>query len=330
MRILMVNKFHYLRGGAERVHFMVGGLLSDAGHEIAHLSMHHPHNHQTIWGRYFLDEVSYDSAPWRPKSWQAARRLFGGPEVARAVGKIVADTSPDVAILGNVYHQLGPSTLMDELARLGVPMVQMLHDYKIACRSYHLLRNRKPCELCAHQRFHHAAMHGCGGSRARGVLLALEAYHQARRWRHVDTFVAPSEFLIAQAKKMGFPHSIRLIRNPVVIGTQPSRAEKRNAVGYAGRLSSEKGLSVLIEAARGLPRINFRIAGDGPMEDELRRNLPQNVTMLGFLGADELIREMGSWRLAVVPSLTFENAPGAVLEAYALAATRCRVDSCYG
>ena len=319
MRILMVNKFHYRRGGAEHVHFMTERLLTGAGHEIAHLSMHHHRNQESIWEGYFLDEVSYDAAPWDLRSWKAARRLFGGADVAAAVNKIVVDTSPDVAILGNVYHQLGQSTLMDELARLGIPMVHMLHDYKIVCPSYHLLRDGKPCELCADQRFYHAARHACGGSRARGLLLALEAYHQAHRWGHVNSFVAPSQFLIEQAGKMGFPHPIRLIRNPVALDAQPSRAEKRLTVGYAGRLSIEKGLELLIECARALPRINFRIAGRGPLEDELRRDLPGNVAMLGFLTSEELLREMGTWRLAVVPSLTFENAPGAVLEAYGLA-----------
>ena len=164
----MVNKFHYPRGGAERIHFLVGNLMADAGHEVAHLSMRHPHNEPSIWSEYFLEEVDYHAAPWQGGAWKAARRLFGGADVANAVRQIVADTSPDVAVLGNIYHQLGQSTLMEELRRAGIPMVQMLHDFKIVCPSYLLLRNGRPCELCAHGRFHNAAKHGCGGSRLRG------------------------------------------------------------------------------------------------------------------------------------------------------------------
>ena len=145
MRILMVNKYHYLRGGAERIHFMIDDLLTKAGHEIAHLSMHHPLNTPTIWSGYFLEEVSYERSSWHVSSWKAARRLFGGAGVAKAVERIVSDTSPDVAILGNVYHQLGQSTLMETLAGLEIPMVQMLHDYKIVCPAYLLMRNGKPC-----------------------------------------------------------------------------------------------------------------------------------------------------------------------------------------
>lgn len=101
MRILMVNKFHYRRGGAEHVHFMAERLLTGAGHEIAHLSMHHHCNQESIWEGYFLDEVSYDAAPWNPRSWKAARRLFGGAEVAAAVNKLLV-----------IPHRTWPSSAM--------------------------------------------------------------------------------------------------------------------------------------------------------------------------------------------------------------------------
>ena len=316
MRILMVNKFHYPRGGAEISHFLVANLMADAGHEIAHLSMRHPLNEPSLWSEYFLEEVSYEAAPWQSKAWKAVRRMFGGADVANAVRRIVADTSPDVAVLGNIYHQLGPATLMEELRRADIPMVQILHDFKIVCPSYLLLRNGRSCELCAHGRFHNAAKHGCGGSRSRGVLLAMEAYYQSHRWHHVDTFVAPSQFLIDQARKMGFPHPIRLIRNPVELEPSPPNGQGRTAVGFAGRLSREKGLGVLLEAARRLPQIPFRVAGRGPLENELEERCPPNLTLLGYLTPQTLAREMSAWRIAVVPSIWFENAPGTVLEAY--------------
>ena len=115
---------------------------------------------------------------------------------------------------------------------------------------------------------------------------------------------------------MGFPHPIRLIRNPVEVKPLPANEQGRIAVGFAGRLSREKGLDVLLEAARGLPQIPFRVAGRGPMGNELKQRCPRNLTLLGHLTQEALDREMSCWRIAVVPSIWFENAPGAVLEAY--------------
>lgn len=35
MKILLINKFHYLRGGAERVYFNTAKVLSEHGHDLA-------------------------------------------------------------------------------------------------------------------------------------------------------------------------------------------------------------------------------------------------------------------------------------------------------
>ena len=35
MRILLVNKFHYLKGGSEKYYFELGELLKEHGHEVS-------------------------------------------------------------------------------------------------------------------------------------------------------------------------------------------------------------------------------------------------------------------------------------------------------
>ena len=44
MKILMVNSFHYLRGGAERCCFDLSALLEANGHKVIPFSMQHPRN----------------------------------------------------------------------------------------------------------------------------------------------------------------------------------------------------------------------------------------------------------------------------------------------
>ena len=39
MRILLVNKFHYLNGGSEKYYFELGKLLKEHGNEVAYFSM---------------------------------------------------------------------------------------------------------------------------------------------------------------------------------------------------------------------------------------------------------------------------------------------------
>jgi glycosyltransferase involved in cell wall biosynthesis len=49
------------------------------------------------------------------------------------------------------------------------------------------------------------------------------------------------------------------------------------------RLSPEKGIDILLENARKLPKVQFIIAGDGPERENLEKNSSQNVTFLGFV-----------------------------------------------
>lgn len=68
------------------------------------------------------------------------------------------------------------------------------------------------------------------------------------------------------------------------------RAELRLArptVLYVGRLAAEKGVDVLLEAARGL-EADVVVAGSGPEESPLRALAPANVRFLGHVERDEL------------------------------------------
>ena len=47
MRILLANKYYYLRSGTERYMFNATRLLEKQGHEIIPFAMHHPRNRPT-------------------------------------------------------------------------------------------------------------------------------------------------------------------------------------------------------------------------------------------------------------------------------------------
>ncbi len=199
----------------------------------------------------------------------------------------------------------------------------MLHDYKVVCPAYTMLQNGRSCTECANGRFYRSAVNGCGGSKARGLILAAESYWQWRAlnsYRRVDGFIAPSRFFIDTVTSMGFPYEVELLRNFVEIRGGSADPAASEAVGFAGRMSEEKGVDVLLDAAADLPSIPFRVAGDGPLLSAFRRRVNerrlQNVTLLGHMPHALLMREMATWRIAVVPSRSSENCPLAVLEPF--------------
>ncbi len=317
MRILHVNKYFFLQGGAEKAYFQFDELLRAAGHETLHFAMAESRNRPSPWSGYFPSEVLHDRPAWHAASWKAALRTLGAG-VSGPVRRIVREGRPDVALIHNAYHQLGQPALMGTLAALGVPAVHVLHDYKPLCGTHDLLRDGRPCFECANGAFWHAAWHGCGGSRGHGLTLAIEGYVQRPHYQRLEILTAPSLFLARKAREMGFTRDIRLLRNPIEIRTPIARPDQGVAVGFAGRLAREKGLDVLLEAARRLPHVPVRIAGDGPLGDALRAAHPANVTLLGKLDSTALEAEMRTWRFSVVPTISFENCSFAVLEACAM------------
>ena len=53
MRILMVNKFHYIVGGSETYYFALKRLLEENGHTVIEFSMHDERNIPSDYDNYF-------------------------------------------------------------------------------------------------------------------------------------------------------------------------------------------------------------------------------------------------------------------------------------
>jgi glycosyltransferase involved in cell wall biosynthesis len=320
MRVLLVTKFFHVRGGAERAVFEMDAALTAGGHETVHFALRDPRNRPSPWSAHFPSGASFEGGPLDGAALRGLGRLFYSPEVRRRLRGLVREARPDVAVLHNVYHQLGPAVLL-ELRALGLPAAMILHDYKVVCPAYSMLRAGAVCHDCAGQRFHRAAVHGCGGSRARGILLAAESTWQWRvlgTYAHVSAFATPSRHAADTLRRMGFPFPVQVVPNAVRIPASPADPARATAVGFAGRLAPEKGVDVLLGAAARLPAIEFRVAGEGPsgrgLAGQVARTGLRNVRLLGRLDDDGLEREMARWRIAVVPSIFAESCPYAVLE----------------
>jgi glycosyltransferase involved in cell wall biosynthesis len=100
-------------------------------------------------------------------------------------------------------------------------------------------------------------------------------------------------------------------------------AERDDVVVYAGRLSSEKGVSDLVAAWQewgdNAPILN--IIGDGPQKQQLLRQVAKsrtvNIRFTGQLSSADTVAMIGKARFLVVPSLWFEGFPMVIREALA-------------
>ena len=59
MKILFVNKFFFIKGGAETVYFQERDAMLQAGYQVVDFSMQHAENKPSPWEEFFVHNVDY-------------------------------------------------------------------------------------------------------------------------------------------------------------------------------------------------------------------------------------------------------------------------------
>jgi glycosyltransferase involved in cell wall biosynthesis len=115
---------------------------------------------------------------------------------------------------------------------------------------------------------------------------------------------------------------IRLMPNPVDGPFQTSQAKELNVL-FAGRLTREKGLLVLIEAFKSsmISNIGWRlhIAGSGDLLMELKSEIEKDpmIVFHGYVSQDTLSRLISESCVVCVPSISYEGFPTMITKAAA-------------
>ncbi len=319
-RVLIVNKFYYNRGGDCIASINLENLLKANGYEVAFFAMKYPENFESEYSQYFASQIDFSGGITAKIA--AAKRIFGLGDVARDFKKILRDFRPDVVHLNNIHSYISP--IVAKIAkRHHCRVVWTLHDYKLLCPSYSCLRDNASCELCFHKKSPVLKLRCMKNSLAASALAYIEAlrWNRATLERYTDAFICPSQFMALKMTSGGFnPDKLKVLCNFV----DPVKLEKFRTAEehtrldyycYVGRLSQEKGVATLLEAASQLP-YELRVAGDGPLSEELRSRFAHcnNIRFLGRLDASEVSRLLGEARFSVIPSEWYENNPLGVIE----------------
>ena len=318
MRVLLVNKFYYQRGGDCTAVFSTENLMKSKGHEVAVFSMQHPNNKQTVWNTYFPEEVSFSFSGVSKKA-SAAMRIFHSGEVVRKFRNLISNFNPDVVHLHNIHSYISP--IVAKIAHdNGIKVVWTLHDYKLICPTYTCLRNGCICEECFYDKKSVIKNKCMKNSRIASIM----AYMEARYWNRkklseiTNVFISPSAFLKTKMTEAGYsPEQIEVLPNFMPQSMMPA-AEKDNYYCYVGRLSYEKGIDTLLEAASKLP-YKLKIIGGGPLlETYSNKYKSDKIEFLGHTAPEELYRIVRNARLLVIPSVWYENNPFSVIESLCL------------
>jgi glycosyltransferase involved in cell wall biosynthesis len=326
MNILLVNKFYYLRGGAERSFFETKRLLESRGHRVIPFAMQDERNEPTAYARYFVDNVEFNRNHSLWEKVAIVPRVVYFRQARRRLERLLRRERVDLAHLHNIAHQISPS-ILHSLEKFRIPVVQTIHDYKLICPTYTMLVGGQVCERCHGGRYYRAALQRCNkGSFSASLLNVVEMYaHQALGLYRdgIDLFIAPSRFLRRKLIEDGL-RSVPILHLPNFIDTQDytPRYGGQDYCVYFGRLSVEKGVMTLIRSMRGLSGLRLLVVGEGlqrkVLEELIRKENLSNVELLGPLHGDDLKRVVQDSLFVVLPSQCYENCPFSILESFAL------------
>jgi glycosyltransferase involved in cell wall biosynthesis len=320
VRVLLLNNHWRPVGGAETVAIQTRRLLESAGHEVAVFSVAEDGEADGRWPRGGRGGTT---------GARAAGPLKGvwSIDAFRRLGRLLDDHPFDVAHAHNVYEGLTLSVL-DALERRGIPTVLTVHDYRAICANGVLRRpGGGPCTRCldASPLLWSAVRHRCvRGSLRLSTVAAAEASlnRLRRRYERLAGLLAPSRFLRRLLVQAGFPpQRIAFVPNAVPQAPPAAAPADPPRFVFAGRLTEDKGLDDLLQAARrvrGVARV--AVVGTGRRESLVRacvaaERLP--VDVLGPMTPAAVGRELCASTAVVLPSLWYENCPLAILEAAA-------------
>jgi glycosyltransferase involved in cell wall biosynthesis len=321
--LLSINNYFYPRGGAEVLFLEQNRLFESLGWDVVPFSMRHPKNLPTRWDSFFPDDIEFGHDYSLGGALLRGQRVIYSLQARQRMRELLEHVRPRIAHAHNVYHHLSPS-ILPLLRQHGIPVVMTVHDLKLACPAYTMMADNRPCERCRGGRIYNVAVHRCiKGSLALSSLVMLETvvHRMSRIYEaNVTRFVAPSRFMLEKLVEWGWPRErFTYIPNFVDIERFRPSSEAGKRFVYCGRLDNLKGVTTLVRAA-ALAKQPLTMIGTGPEEarlQQLTRELGADVIFLGHQTKDALVAAIQSARAVVVPSECLENAPLAVLEAYA-------------
>jgi glycosyltransferase involved in cell wall biosynthesis len=240
------------------------------------------------------------------------------PTAGRDLARELERSPADVVHFHNLLPHLTPAAVR-AARRRGSAVVLTAHNLRLACPAGTLLRNGQLHDDCIEGSSLACGLRNPRGSWSESIVygLALELQRRLRllqRW--VDLFVAPSAFVGHLLVRAGLPAArVRVVANGVPLPDEPA-STGRYAL-FAARLSTEKGVGTLLEAARRQPGMRIVVAGAGPLETAVRAAANGTVAYAGQVDPPTIASLVRQAAFAVVPSEGPESLPFAALEALA-------------
>lgn len=304
---VLVGHTRYQQAGGEDVVFeLEAALLRRMGHTVV---TYEQSNHQ-------LNEIGPVSG-FLKAVWSR--------DTTSRLGGLIRETRPDLAHFHNTFAMISPSAYYACQAA-GVPVVQTLSNYRLGCPNAYCAVNGEPCERCVSQTvawpgivrkcYRESRMATAGVAAITAIHKALDSYGGK-----VDAFISTTEFARKLHIRSGLPEQRVFVKPNFVSPAGTGRRERGGYALYAGRLTREKGVDLLLDAWSRLPiPLRLVLAGeaDGECAEAVRRAALENplIEWAGGQTHDGVGRLLQGADFLIHPSRLYEGCSMVVVEAF--------------
>jgi glycosyltransferase involved in cell wall biosynthesis len=297
-RVLVAHNHYRYYGGEDAVVEAEVALLRRFGHPI---ELYSKHSDETRG----LGPVAL-----------AGRAIWSRPAI-QELREIVARFRPQIIHVHNVVPLISPAIYW-VAAQAGIPVVQTVHNYRLHCLRGTYFRDGKACEDCLGRGRWRGVVHRCYQSsmlNSLGLAATLSAHDLLGSFRRkVDLYLALTAFARRKLIEGGLPAERVVVKPNFVDVPDPVPHDARTGGLFVGRLTEDKGLRLLMEVGRSYRALAVAVAGEGPLEHDLRLN--PAFAMLGWKPREGIYQQMARAQYLVLPSIGYEGFPRVVVEAF--------------
>lgn len=319
MKILQINKYSKLKGGTETVLFQTIDLLNIHGHKVSLLATDGSDNEMKKDGLYYINfpELSKSNIYTKIKK---IFDFFYNRKARKGLDMILKNDRPDIIHI-HLYLNSFSVSIFRVIKKHNIPVVITLHDYRHICPSYLFLdKSGNLCEKCKRSKYYNCYFSRCfKGNCVESFMLMSEMYFRSIFFpldRCVDKILFVSKYTMNKhiEYKSSLKNKAELLYNPIK-NIKYTEYNRGNYYLYYGRLSREKGIITLIDAARKLRHISFKIVGKGDLRFDTN-DIPPNIEFIGFKIGEELKKLITNSAFVIVPSEWYETFGLTVVESF--------------
>jgi glycosyltransferase involved in cell wall biosynthesis len=304
MKILLVHNTYQKSGGEDAVFQNEGDLLKQHGNTVIHETK---------------DNEEINGVVQKVKT---ALNTIYSVRARKAFSHRLKRERPDIIHIHNFFPLFTPAIFYAAKA-LRIPTVFTLHNYRIICPTAVLMHQGKINERSIKSGPFWTIPHKVYKDSIFGTfaLASMILFHKViGTWKNqVDCFVVLTEFAKNKFIEAGIPaDKIKVKPNfiPDPHNKETAIDKKGGYAIYAGRLSTEKGVSTLLKSWESID-YPLKIVGDGPLMEEVVAAQNPNIEILGFQQNEDVQRLIQHADFLIMPSEWYEGFPMTLLESFA-------------